>query len=261
MVDRHSGKKDSKILIELKNVWKTYDMGKVKVHALRGMDLKVLKDEFVSIMGPSGSGKSTAMNMVGALDIPSKGTILLDGHDISKLHESDLAQIRGRKIGFIFQTFNLINNLTALENVTLTMMFQGKSETDRIERAKYLLELVGLSDRMNHRPTELSGGQQQRVAIARALANDPEIVLADEPTGNLDSRSGEIIMETLTKLHVQEKKTIILVTHDNHVAHHAEKIYLLKDGIIQGVKKITSQRHAGVLVRGWDHKKIKEEER
>jgi putative ABC transport system ATP-binding protein len=256
MVDRHS--KPSDILIELKNVWKSYDMGKVKVHALRGMSLKVRRDEFISIMGPSGSGKSTAMNMVGALDVPSKGTILLDGHDISKLHESDLAQIRGRKIGFIFQQFNLINTLTAKENVMLSMMFQGKNETEREKRADALLQLVGLGDRVNHKPTELSGGQQQRVAIARALSNDPEIVLADEPTGNLDSKSGEIIMEILTRLHVKEKKTVILVTHDNHVAHHAEKIYLLKDGVIEGSKIIKSQVHENILKKGWDHEKLGE---
>ncbi|HIH39874.1 TPA: ABC transporter ATP-binding protein [Candidatus Woesearchaeota archaeon] len=258
MVDKHSKGDNNDTLIELKNVWKTYDMGHVKVHALRGMDLKVKRDEFISIMGPSGSGKSTAMNMVGALDVPSKGTILLGGHDISKLHESDLAQIRGRKIGFIFQQFNLINTLTAKENVMLSMMFQGKDEAARMKRAEALLDLVGLSDRINHKPSELSGGQQQRVAIARALANDPEIILADEPTGNLDSKSGEIIMEILTKLHVKEGKTVILVTHDAHVAHHAEKIYLLKDGFIEGSKAIKRQMHEKVLERGWDHKKIGE---
>ena len=166
MVDKHSKGDNNDTLIELKNVWKTYDMGHVKVHALRGMDLKVKRDEFISIMGPSGSGKSTAMNMVGALDVPSKGTILLGGHDISKLHESDLAQIRGRKIGFIFQQFNLINTLTAKENVMLSMMFQGKDEAARMKRAEALLDLVGLSDRINHKPSELSGGQQQRVLMA-----------------------------------------------------------------------------------------------
>ena len=253
MADKHSKPKANDILIELKSVWKTYDMGHVKVHALKGMDLKVRRDEFISVMGPSGSGKSTAMNMIGALDVPTKGTILLDNHDISKLHESDLAQIRGRKIGFIFQQFNLINTLTAKENIMLSMMFQGKDEISRMKRAEKLLELVGLADRMNHKPTELSGGQQQRVAIARALANDPEIILADEPTGNLDSKSGEIIMEILTKLHINEKKTVILVTHDSHVAHHAEKIYLLKDGAIEGIRKIKRQVHSEVLARGWDH--------
>lgn len=235
-MDKHS--KDGKAVIELRDVWKTYDMGTVKVNALRGMSLKVMKDDFIAIMGPSGSGKSTAMNMVGALDIPSKGAIYLDGHDISKLHESDLAQIRGKKIGFIFQSFNLINSLTAMENVMLAMMFQGMDEESRKKRAIELLTVVGLAERMHHKPTELSGGQQQRVAIARALANDPEIVLADEPTGNLDSQSGENIMKMLIDLHNKEKRTIILVTHDKHVASHAEKIYLLKDGRIEGVRKV-----------------------
>ncbi len=236
-MDSHS--EDNKPVIELKDVWKIYHIGPIKVNALKGLTLKVKKDEFIAIMGPSGSGKSTAMNMVGALDIPTKGSIFLDGHDISKLHESDLAQIRGRKIGFIFQSFNLINTLTAVENVMLAMMFQGIDEETRRQKALRLLDIVGLGDRINHRPTELSGGQQQRVAIARALANDPEIILADEPTGNLDSESGEHIMEILKRLQMKEKKTIVLVTHDMHVARHAKKIYLLKDGKIEGIRKVT----------------------
>lgn len=236
MIDKH--KKGKEVLIKLENVWKVYDMGHVKVNALQGLDLTVKQDEFIAIMGPSGSGKSTAMNMVGALDIPTKGKIILDGHDISKLHESDLAQIRGRKIGFIFQQFNLIQTLTALENVMLTMTFQDVPEEERKSKAEELLRMVGLGDRMNHKPTELSGGQQQRVAIARALANDPEIILADEPTGNLDSVSGENVMEILTNLHIEKKKTIILVTHETEVAEHSEKIYLLKDGRIQGTRKL-----------------------
>jgi putative ABC transport system ATP-binding protein len=216
-------------------------MGDVKVYALRGLSLKIKKDEFIAIMGPSGSGKSTSMNMVGALDVPSKGVIYLDGHDISKLHESDLAQIRGKKIGFVFQSFNLIGTLTAKENVMLAMMFQGEDEEKRSKRAEYLLDLVGLSERMGHKPNQLSGGQQQRVAIARALANDPEILLADEPTGNLDSESGEHIMEMLKHLQAKEKKTIILVTHDMHVARHAKKIYLLKDGKVEGIKQVVKR--------------------
>jgi putative ABC transport system ATP-binding protein len=231
-------KRDDNILIELKDVWKTYLLGDVHVHALRGLSLKVKRGEFISIMGPSGSGKSTAMNMVGALDVPTKGAVFLGEHDISHLHESDLAQIRGKKIGFIFQGFNLIPTLTALENVMLAMVFQDVSESERKSRAKKLLELVGLADRMNHKPNELSGGQQQRVAIARALSNNPEIVLADEPTGNLDSQSGKHIMEVLGKLHKKEDKTIIIVTHEEEVAHHAEKVYFLKDGRIETVKKV-----------------------
>ena len=163
-------------IIKLDNVWKTYQMGKVKVNALRGLNLEIRKGEFVAIMGPSGSGKSTAVNMVGALDIPSKGKIYLEKHDISKLPESDLAQIRGKKIGFIFQQFNLINTLTALENVTLPMIFQGIERDERLETGKNLLRMVGLQERIDHKPTELSGGEQQRVAIARSLANDPEVV-------------------------------------------------------------------------------------
>src|SRR3990167_9721678 len=169
-------------VIELKNVWKTYTMGEAVVHALQGLSLAIRPGEFVAIMGPSGSGKSTCVNMVGCLDLPTSGTVLLDGQDISHLHESELAQIRGKKIGFIFQTFNLIGTLTALENVALPMIFQGVPLEQRQQRAKELLQLVELQDRMHHKPSELSGGQRQRVAIARALANDPEVILADEPT-------------------------------------------------------------------------------
>jgi len=222
------------IIIKLQDVWKTYQMGEVEVQALRGLNLEVREGEFLAIQGPSGSGKSTAMNMIGCLDIPSKGKIYLDGHDISKLSESDLAQIRGRKIGFVFQKFNLINTLTALQNVMLPMMFQDKSVEQRRKKAIELLRLVELEDRMDHKPTELSGGQQQRVAIARALANDPAVVLADEPTGNLDSRSGENVMSFLKKLNKEEKRTIVMVTHDEDMARNAQRIEYLKDGIIVG---------------------------
>jgi len=228
----------SNTIIKLDNVWKTYQMGEVKVNALRGLNLEIKKGEFVAIMGPSGSGKSTAVNMVGALDIPTKGKIYLEGKDISKLPESDLAQIRGRKIGFIFQQFNLINTLSALENVALPMMFQGIEKEERVDRATYILQSVGLGDRISHTPAELSGGQQQRVAIARALANDPEVVLADEPTGNLDSATGETVMSFLENLNRKEGKTIIMVTHDTNIAHHADRIEFLKDGmIVKSLKK------------------------
>ena len=224
--------KSKKPIIEIKNVWKIYQVGKTKIYALRGMDLAIQQGEFVAITGASGSGKSTAMNMVGALDIPTKGHIFLEGQDISQLSESDLAQIRGQKIGFVFQQFNLINTLNALENVMLPMVFQGKTRDERKKRAEHLLSLVGLKDRMYNRPTELSGGQQQRVAMARALANDPEVVLADEPTGNLDSKTGDTILNLLHTLHKKEKKTIIVVTHDDYVAHGAQRIARLKDGKI-----------------------------
>jgi putative ABC transport system ATP-binding protein len=220
------------IIIKLDKVWKTYNMGKVEVHALRGMDFEVKKGELVAIMGPSGSGKSTAVNMIGCLDVPSKGKIFLEHRDISKLSESELAQIRGRKIGLIFQQFNLIGTLTALENVALPMLFQGSSKDERLKNAGKLLEMVELQDRLWHKPAELSGGQQQRVAIARSLSNDPDVVLADEPTGNLDSKTGEIVIRFLEKLN-KEGKTIVIVTHDMNVAKHAHRIEYLKDGKIE----------------------------
>ena len=225
----------SEYIIELDNVWKTYHVGDVDVHALRGLTIKVKRGEFLAVMGPSGSGKSTAMNMIGCLDVPSKGVIKLDGIDISKLTESDLAQIRGQKIGFIFQKFNLIPTLTTKENVMLPMTFQGEEVSKRLKRAEELLTLVGLEERMDHLPTELSGGQQQRVAIARALANNPEVILADEPTGNLDTKTGGSVMDYLKKLHQTENKTIIMVTHDPDTSKIAKRIENLKDGIL--VKK------------------------
>ncbi len=222
--------KADKPIIELKDVWKIYQMGDVEVVALSGLSLAVKKGEFVSIMGPSGSGKSTAMNMIGALDIPTKGQILLEGLDIAKFSESDLAQLRGRKIGFIFQQFNLIPTLTAIENIMLPMIFQNIPRQERVVRARKLLELVDLGDRIYHKPTELSGGQQQRVAIARSLANNPDVVLADEPTGNLDSKTGGTVMDFLKKLHETEGKTIIMVTHDEDIAKRADRIEYLLDG-------------------------------
>ena len=229
-------KKQQGPIIRLKEVWKTFHVGSVDVHALRGLDLNVNKGEFIAIMGSSGSGKSTAVNMIGCLDIPTKGTILLGGEDISLMSESDLAQIRGKKIGFVFQQFNLIPTLTALENVTLPMIFQGTDSEDRITKAKELLKLVGLEDRIYHRPTEMSGGQQQRVAIARALSNDPEIILADEPTGNLDHKTSLEIMCLLKELH-HKGKTIITVTHDPEVGEYAERVDMLMDGRITKTRK------------------------
>lgn len=220
------------IIIELDEIWKTYTMGEVKVHALRGLNLQVKKGEFLAVMGPSGSGKSTFMNMVGCLDIPSRGRVFLDGKDISLMSESDLAQIRGKKIGFIFQKFNLLNSMTALENVMLPLTFQGISQGKRRRLAKDYLELVDLGNRIEHTPNELSGGQQQRVAIARALANSPDVILADEPTGALDSKTGASVLDFLKKLHKEKGTTIVMVTHDEHVAHQAQRIVYLKDGMI-----------------------------
>jgi putative ABC transport system ATP-binding protein len=227
-------------VISLRNVKKYYEMGEVIVKALDGVSLDIKKGEFVAIMGPSGSGKSTAMNLIGSLDVPTTGEVFLDKHNISHLTESDLAQVRGRKIGFIFQQFNLIKNLTAKENIILPMIFQEMDEDEREKRAINLLKLVELYERMNHYPSELSGGQQQRVAIARALANSPEVILADEPTGNLDTRTGKIVMEFLDKLN-REGKTIVIVTHDPDVAmKHANIIHWIKDGKIEKVTKKVS---------------------
>ncbi len=220
-----------KTIIKLNNVWKTYKMGEVEVHALRGLDLEVKEGEFLAIQGASGSGKSTAMNLIGCLDIPSKGKIHLDGQDISQLEESDLAQIRGRRIGFVFQQFNLINTLSAIENVTLPMIFQNIPQELRRKTAIDLLSKVGLKERLDHKPTELSGGQQQRVAIARSLAVDPDVILADEPTGNLDTKTGATVMDFLKTLH-KEGKTIVMVTHDNNLSRRAERTEYLQDGKI-----------------------------
>lgn len=219
-------------IIKLVDVWKIFKLGKVEVPAVRGLNLEVREGEFLSVMGPSGSGKSTTMNMIGCLDIPSKGKIYLEGRDISQLEESDLAQIRGKIIGFVFQQFNLIPTLTALENVKLPTIFQGLGEDERDKRARKLLEKVGLGERLNHKPNELSGGEQQRVAMARALANDPDIILADEPTGNLDSKTGEETIQFLVNLHKKEHKTVVMITHDKNVAMHAKRIAFLRDGKI-----------------------------
>ena len=221
-----------KPIIELENVRKTYHMGEVMVHALCGINLKINKGEFVAIIGHSGSGKSTLMNMVGSLDLPSRGRIKLAGTDISSLPESELAQLRGKKIGFVFQSFNLIPTLTALENVMLPLMFKNVSEEERKERSEKMLARVGMGARMKHLPKELSGGEQQRVAIARALVVEPEVILADEPTGNIDYKSGVEIMKLLDKLHKEEERTIIVVTHERFVAQYAERIVQLQDGTI-----------------------------
>ena len=219
-------------IIELKEVHKDYEMGKEIVRAVDGVNIKINRGDFVAITGPSGSGKSPMMNLVGALDLATKGDIYLDGENIEEMEESELAQIRGRKIGFICQSFNLIPTLTAKENIMLPMMFQDYTEEEREERAEELLKQVHLEHRKEHLPKELSGGERQRVAIARALANNPEVLLADEPTGNLDSKTGKDIIQMFISLNKQGK-TIIIVTHDPEIAKHAKKIIKLRDGRIE----------------------------
>ncbi len=219
-------------IIKLENAHKDYRMGESVIHAVESIDLNIKKGDFIAIVGPSGSGKSTIMNLVGALDLASKGDIFLDGQNIENLSESELAQIRGRKVGFIFQTFNLIPTLTALENVMLPMMFQDIGREERRERAEKLLKDVGLKKRTNHLPAELSGGERQRVAIARALVNNPEVILADEPTGNLDTKTGRQVLEILKNLNKQGK-TVIMVTHDLEMAREAKHIIRLRDGKIE----------------------------
>ena len=243
----------TKKIIELKNVAKHYEMGENIVKALDCINISIEEGDFVAIMGPSGSGKSTGMNLIGSLDLATKGNIYLDGHDIEFLEESELAQIRGKKIGFIFQQFNLIPNLTAKENVMLPMLFQGKEAWEREEKAEELLKLVELEGRINHYPNQLSGGQQQRVAIARSLANDPEIILADEPTGNLDSKTGELVMKFLNDLN-DKGKTIIMVTHSAELAkEHSRKIFWIKDGNVEQVTELKGKSWVVLYKRHRNH--------
>lgn len=231
-----SKNKSRGVAIELQDVWRTYYLGDNVVHALKGISFSIMKGEFIAIVGKSGSGKTTAVNQIGCLDTPSQGDVILDGKKVSELSENELAVVRGRTIGYIFQKFNLIKTLSALENVEMPMIFQGKLREERLKRAQDLLEKFDMAERLINKPSELSGGQQQRVAIARALANDPEIILADEPTGNLDSKTGVTVMEYLKKLH-GEGKTIILVTHDDRLSHYAHRIITLIDGKIVEDKK------------------------
>lgn len=219
-------------LIEIENLTKTYIMGMDTVEALKGVNLQIHKNEYTALMGPSGSGKSTLMNLLGCLDSPTSGSYHLNGNDVSRMNDSELAEIRNKEIGFVFQTFNLLPRLSALDNVALPLIYAGQNKSRRIERAEYVLEIVGLGDRMTHKPNELSGGQRQRVAIARALVNNPSIILADEPTGNLDSKTSDEIMRIFEEIHTQGN-TIILVTHEYDVSLHAHRIVRLKDGAVE----------------------------
>jgi putative ABC transport system ATP-binding protein len=219
-------------LIRMKDLWRVYDTGKVKVEALRNIDLVIAENEFISIMGPSGSGKSTLMNIIGCLDVPTGGNYALEGKEVSKLHPNQLAEIRNRKMGFVFQNFNLLNYASVYENVELPLIFAGLGSRKRKRRVEEMLEKVGLGERRNHLPSELSGGEMQRIAIARALANDPSIILADEPTGNLDSITGGDIINIFEELW-RQGNTVVMITHDHEISRRTKRIIRLKDGMIE----------------------------
>lgn len=219
-------------VIELRNIKRTFRIGDVEVNALRGIDLVINKGEYVALMGPSGSGKSTLMNILGCLDTPSSGTYILNQQDVSNLTDNELAEIRNREIGFVFQTFNLLARSTALDNVALPLVYAGLGKKERIEKAEAVLQSVNLADRMHHKPNELSGGQRQRVAIARALINNPSLILADEPTGNLDTKTSYEIMALMEEIH-QKGNTVVVVTHEEDIARRAKRIVRLRDGLIE----------------------------
>lgn len=229
------------VIIEMKNITKTYIVGLEQVHALRGISLTVRKNEYIAVMGPSGSGKSTLMNIIGCLDTPTTGMYLFNGINVSDMDDNQLARIRNKEIGFVFQTFNLIPRANALHNVELPLIYANVPKSERRERAKQALINVGLGDRVNHKPNELSGGQRQRVAIARALINNPSIILADEPTGNLDSKTGEEIMQLFEELH-KSGNTIILVTHEEYIAEHAKRIIRIRDGMIEADEIVNNRK-------------------
>ncbi|HCK10340.1 MAG TPA: ABC transporter [Candidatus Latescibacteria bacterium] len=237
MAEAASTEHSDQHIIQIREVWKTYKMGDEEVHALRGVTLDVFRGEYLSIMGPSGSGKTTLFNMVGALDRPSKGHVLVNGHDMSSLSQEQIAYLRCHSVGYIFQSFNLIPVMTAQENVSLPMVFAGMARKDYEEKAAMKLELVGLQDRLDHKPYELSGGQQQRVAIARAMANDPALILADEPTGNLDLKTGQDIIELCMKLREESGVTIVSNTHDHKMLGASDRVVDLRDGQVERIRR------------------------
>lgn len=227
-------------IIHLENIRKSYYMGKNELEVLKGISLDIFKNEYVALMGPSGSGKSTLMNIIGCLDTATSGKYILNSQDVSKMEDNALAEVRNKEIGFVFQQFNLLPRLTALENVALPLVYAGLSRKNRNEKAKHVLDMVNLTDRSHHKPNELSGGQSQRVAIARALVNDPSIILADEPTGNLDTRTSYEIMEIFGKIH-SEGNTVVLVTHEEDIANHARRVIRLRDGVVESDKQNLSK--------------------
>jgi putative ABC transport system ATP-binding protein len=237
LIQRGEELKRQGIVIRTYDLWKTYVMGDQEIHAVSGVDIEIKRGEYVAIMGPSGSGKSTLMNLIGCLDTPTRGQYYINGNLVSEMSDDELARIRNKEIGFVFQTFNLLPRATSLHNVELPLIYAGMTKHQRLEQARRALENVGLGERMSHKPNELSGGQRQRVAIARALVNDPSIILADEPTGNLDSKTGEEIMQLFEQLYDQGN-TIIVVTHEEDIARHARRIVRLRDGFIESDQEV-----------------------
>ncbi|MBD3398480.1 ATP-binding cassette domain-containing protein [Candidatus Micrarchaeota archaeon] len=243
-------KKEEKCpVLHLQDVWKTYTMGEEKVHALREFDLMIDDNDYMSIVGPSGSGKSTLLHMLGLLDVPTRGSVHIDGKDVSRMSTDERAVLRGKKIGFVFQVFNLVPSLTAVENVALPMMIQGAEKPEREEKAAKILDRLGMGERLHHLPSELSGGQRQRVAMSRALINDPELILADEPTGNLDSKTGQDVVALFDKLH-KEGRTIVVVTHDESIAKHADEQVYIVDGMVKEWKGRSHPKYTRCISNG-----------